>query len=223
VTDEQTREYYRYRAPEYEQIYYRDIPERRREIDEEVAFVRDLGAGRDVLDLACGTGYWTQVLAETAHSVVATDYWPEMLEQARRKQYRNPPVFMQADIARPPFGNNTFDLIMLGFWLSHQPKQTLHGFLELICRPLRPGGQVWMIDNNPPAEGAEMHTVNTDENGNHFKRRWLDDGREFVILKNYFSEEELQALVTPHFGIDRLIYGKYYWSLLVHPRSSTDR
>ena len=218
MTDSETREYYRWRAPEYEQIYYRDMPERRQEIDDEADFLRGLASGREVLDLACGTGYWTQVVANSASMVVGADYWPEMIRQARAKEYGKSPLFVQADIGRLPFVEGSFDLIVLGFWLSHQSKETLDRFLETVCRPLRRGGLIWTTDNNPPAEGSEMHSVTTDAHGNHFKRRWLDDGREFVILKNYFGRDELAELVGSRFEIERLVYKKYYWSLLLRPK-----
>ena len=62
MRDKETEEYYRLRATEYEQIYFREIPERRKEIDNEAERLRALVAGKTVLEMACGTGYWTKVL-----------------------------------------------------------------------------------------------------------------------------------------------------------------
>jgi hypothetical protein len=70
-----------------------------------------------------------------------------------------------------------------------------------------------MVDNNPPAEGPISHHVRYDEHGNNYKRRFLDDGTEFVILKNYFEEAELRGILEPVFVIDRLDYGTHYWSV----------
>jgi SAM-dependent methyltransferase len=77
--------YYARRAPEYERIYER--PERRADLVALGARVRSLVAGADVLEVACGTGYWTERFAAAARSVLATDVGGEVLEIARRKTY----------------------------------------------------------------------------------------------------------------------------------------
>jgi SAM-dependent methyltransferase len=77
--------YYARRAPEYERIYER--PERRADLAALGERVRSLVAGTDVLEVACGTGYWTERFAAAARSVLATDVGAEVLEIARRKTY----------------------------------------------------------------------------------------------------------------------------------------
>ena len=78
-------DYYRARATEYEQIYYRDVPKRRQEIADHFEFVEELAVGKTVLELACGTGYWTQAAAKNAKEVIATDIAPEMIKEAQNK------------------------------------------------------------------------------------------------------------------------------------------
>jgi ubiquinone/menaquinone biosynthesis C-methylase UbiE len=216
--DREIINYYRARAPEYEQIYYRDVPERQRELDEAAQRLKQLAAGRNVVDLACGTGYWTQILSTTAASVVAVDISAEMLNEALKKTYSTPVEFLRANLNELPFRENCFDLIVLGFWFSHQPKQEYDRFFKNIMRPLKRGGSIWLIDNNFPAEGPQMESVRVDEHGNNYKRRYLGSGEEFVILKNYFSQEELRSIFAPHFSISRLTYGTYYWSVVLSPR-----
>ncbi len=208
-------DYYRARAGEYEQIYYRDVPERRKEIDDACEFVRKVATKKTVLDLACGTGYWTKVASETAKSVVAVDIAPEMIKEAKSKKYGCPVEFAVSDLYHPPFAPGSFDLIILGFWLSHEPRQNYDNLFDSILSPLRPDGHIWMIDNNPPAEGAKSDSVGLDEFGNNRKLRRLQNGDEFIIVKNYFSKEELQNLLSKRFKIESLIHQKYYWSALL--------
>ena len=215
MAEEQTREYYSRRAAEYEQIYYREMPERRKEIDDEAIFVKNLASGCDVLDLACGTGYWTQIMADTAKSIVALDLSWEMLHQAGKKEYRYVPSFVQADLERLPVAVREFDLVTLGFWFSHQSKQDYEAFFDRIVRPLRPGGRIWLIDNNPPAEGPMVDSAYVDEHGNNYKQRFLDSGDQFVILKNYFERSDLEDVFGGRFGIERLLHNRYYWSILL--------
>lgn len=215
MRDKETEEYYSRRAPEYEQIYYRDVPERRKEIESEAAFLRELATGKEVLEIACGTGYWTSILSETAASVVACDISTEMLSVAQGKKYNCPVTFCRTDLNHLPFADRSFDLVVIGFWFSHHPRQGYQSFLEQITAPLKNNGLIWLIDNNPPAEGPTNESHHVDEHGNNYKQRFLDDGQEHIIRKNYFSEDELVDIFARRFHIARLVYQEYYWSVLL--------
>ncbi len=215
--DENMEQYYRERAPEYEQIYYRDNPERRQEIDDQAGQLRKLVAGKKVLELASGTGYWTRVMSETAESILASDLSAEMLKEAEAKKYNCPVSMIAADMFTHAFDENAFDVVALGFWFSHQPKQSYDALFDVLCKPLKQMGCIWMIDNNPPAEGPVMHSVGEDDHGNNFKKRYLDDGTEYVILKNYFEQAELESAFGNRFRIESLIHKTYYWSAVLTP------
>src|SRR3954468_6957863 len=64
-------EYYARRAKEYERIYHK--PERQEDLAKLKELLPRTFARERVLEIACGTGYWTEVLAGTASSVTATD------------------------------------------------------------------------------------------------------------------------------------------------------
>ncbi len=211
-------DYYNERAPEYEQIYFREVPDRRREIDEEADRMRQLSKDKTVLELACGTGYWTQIASESAKSILASDISPEMIAEARKKNFRCPVEFVLADLYLLPFPEHSFDLVNLGFWFSHEPKQGYRGLFESLSARLKPGGLIWMIDNNPPAEGSNVDSVGTDDNGNNLKKRLLSNGKEFVIIKNYFSADQLRSIFSEQFTIERLTFGSYYWSTVLAPK-----
>ncbi len=215
MADRELIDYYRARAAEYEQIYYRHVPERRREIDEQAEDLRELVRGKDILDLACGTGYWTQRMARTASFIAAADISAEMLREARKKEYDTPTAFVMADLYSLPFRAASFDMITLGFWFSHQPKQEYDLFFRQLAQPLKDDGLIWMIDNNPLAEGSQLNSVRTDVYGNNYKRRYLQTGEEYVILKNHFSEDQLKEIFAPYFTIRRLVFRTYYWSILL--------
>ena len=88
--------YYAKRAAEYEQIYLK--PERQADLKILQAKIAAAFAGRDLLEIACGTGYWTQFAARSAKSITAIDYNEEVLRIARQKEYGNCPVtFFQSD------------------------------------------------------------------------------------------------------------------------------
>src|SRR5687767_8959260 len=64
---DQLATYYAKRASEYERIY--DKPERQADLRALEARIRKMVAGRKVLELACGTGYWTDLIAPEAAQV----------------------------------------------------------------------------------------------------------------------------------------------------------
>lgn len=104
---ESTAQYYARRAAEYDRIYAK--PERQDDLVALRARVRDAFAGLRVLDLACGTGYWTVPLAERAREVVGVDINAEVLAIARARLLaidpadgRCPVSFRQADLYDMP-------------------------------------------------------------------------------------------------------------------------
>ena len=82
-TDTELTIYYAARANEYERIYYK--PERQTDLARLRELIPAYFAGRRVLEIACGTGYWTQFIAQRALKVTATDINPETLAVARAK------------------------------------------------------------------------------------------------------------------------------------------
>ena len=156
-------------------------------------------------------------MSQTAHLITAIDVSSEMLDEARKKSYGCPVDFIPGDMFGHDYGRR-FDVLVIGFWFSHQPRQEYPRLFDLMRGLITDHGRFWLIDNNPPAEGPHQHSVRKDEHGNNFKKRFLDNGTEFVILKNYFTEDELRKIFTTEFGVESLIYGTYYWSTVLKSR-----
>src|SRR5512143_1113890 len=76
--------YYAQRAAGYERIYAK--PERQEDLRKLRDWIERAFAGADVFEVACGTGYWTEVVARSAASVVATDINEDVLAIARAKR-----------------------------------------------------------------------------------------------------------------------------------------
>src|SRR4051812_47324167 len=75
--------YYAARANEYDKIY--DKPERQADLRLIERWLPALLSGKTVLEVACGTGYWTRLIAPAASSVVAIDSAPETLRIAEQR------------------------------------------------------------------------------------------------------------------------------------------
>jgi demethylmenaquinone methyltransferase/2-methoxy-6-polyprenyl-1,4-benzoquinol methylase len=204
-------DYYARRATEYERIYAK--PERQRDLAGLKERVRKMLAGRRVLELACGTGYWTEVFAPVAKEVTALDLNEEVLEIARSKSY--PPgrvQFLRADCYAPPDLGRRHDALFAGFWWSHVPLQRLDGFLAASVSAVAPRALIAFIDNRY-VEGSSSPIDRRDEEGNAYQLRRLDDGSTHEVLKNFPTESQLiKRTIRNGWGANVELY-EHYWLL----------
>jgi ubiquinone/menaquinone biosynthesis C-methylase UbiE len=108
----------------------------------------ELGAGPvgAALEIGCGPGTWTPLLAERARQVVALDLSERMLERARQALSGAPVEFVQGDAAsfRP---GRAFDLVMSIRVLEYVPewRSIVRRFEELVA----PGGRAVVVTKTP--------------------------------------------------------------------------
>ncbi|MGH8687020.1 MAG: class I SAM-dependent methyltransferase [Burkholderiales bacterium] len=184
-------QYYAQRAPEYERFY--EKPERQADLAILRRRIASMCAGRKVLEVACGTGWWTEVLAPAAAQVTALDVNEEVLQIARAKAL--PPgrvEFQVADAYALPQLGRRHDLLFGAFWWSHVPLERLDDFLAGCVRAAAPGALISFLDGRP-VEGSSTPLSRRDEAGNTYQERRLDDGSVHEVLKNYPGESELIA------------------------------
>jgi SAM-dependent methyltransferase len=185
------RAYYAARAREYERIYQK--PERQPDLRLLEREIPALLRGRRVLEIACGTGYWTQFIATSATRVLATDISIETLREAQVKQLD--PALVEYRIADayaldPDLGR--FDAAFAGFWWSHLPLQRVPQFLASLAACLAPGAIVLMLDNRY-VPGSSTPLGRTDAQGNTYQIRHLQDGTRHEVLKNFPCEAQMRA------------------------------
>ena len=107
--------------------------------------------GARVLDVACGTGDLSLVLAEAgAVRVVGLDFCRPMLEIARRKAEADSRAipFVEGDALRLPFADETFDAATIAFGLRNLAG-VAEGLREL-RRILKPGGRLAVLEFSSP-------------------------------------------------------------------------
>lgn len=203
--------YYDQRAPEYEEIYSPRDTTHGHDLGELSRALRETLRGRRVLEVACGTGYWTAAVAQVAREVVATDASLPMLAEARDKALPKAVRFCEADAYDLAPAGNGFDGALAMFWLSHVPRHRLRDFLARLHGRLIDGASVFFADNvHVPGVGGDLTAP--DANGDTFKLRRLADGSRHRVLKNYYTDEELRALLAP-FAQDLVLHrGGNFWS-----------
>lgn len=194
------RDYYRARAAEYDEWFYRKGrydygPEANArwfaEAEEAFAALDALRIAGDVLELAPGTGIWTERLLPGANSITAVDASPEMIAINRAKVNDERVRYIQADLFswQPA---RLYDAVVFGFWLSHVPAERLDGFLRQVAEALRPGGTLFFVDGRPEPT-LTAHDQALPESGSQLMTRRLNDGRTFQIVKNHYPAAELEA------------------------------
>lgn len=204
------REYYARRVPEYDRIYER--PERQADLRQLAPWVAQQVSGRSVLEVACGTGYWTRVLGAVARRVLATDVDAAALGAARRRVASGNVWFARLDAFGPALRGRTFDAGFAGFWWSHVPRGRLAGFLRSFHAALAPGASATFIDNRF-VSGNSTPIAGTDGAGNTYQIRTLADGTRYRILKNFPTPDEVRSALAGVARDVRVVEWSYYWGV----------
>jgi SAM-dependent methyltransferase len=174
--------YYRARAPEYDETF-------RGSHDPALVTALDAFAPRGrVLELAAGTGAWTEALVRhPIESLHALDAAPEMLEYHARR-ITDPRVTREvADVfVWEPSGQ--YDVVTFGFWLSHVPPARSGDFWGRVRRALAPGGRVFFVDQD--RRGMTLEEPGGDE-GYPTVERPVPGGGTMTAIKVYHRADEL--------------------------------
>ena len=192
--------YYQARAPEYDESYTRQ-GRHDHGAEANARWIAELAEARRVLqrlpldgarilELAAGSGIWTETLAARASAVTAVDASAEMIARSRtrlgpladRVRYEQHDLFSW----RPA---EAYHLVVFCFWITHVPVERLDQFLGRVADTLVPGGSVFFIDNRRGRISLDVAVLG--HGGNRVTERRLSDGREYRIIKNYWDADEL--------------------------------
>jgi SAM-dependent methyltransferase len=160
-----------------------------------------------VLELACGPGVWTSQLLCYATDVTAVDASREMLAIAAARVGDDRVRFVQADLFTW-VPDRRYDVVFIGFWLSHVPLERFESFWTLVGDCLKDDGRVFFADDayRTPDElidGPSSSTI----------RRRLDDGTSYRIVKVPHWPPDLQQrlrLLGWHITVTATS-GPFYW------------
>jgi ubiquinone/menaquinone biosynthesis C-methylase UbiE len=203
-------EYYRERAPRYDDLY------RRSEWREDLAWLKDwvadCVAGRTVLEVAAGTGFWTAAAARTAKTIVATDYNRETLAIAAKRRLGSHVTWRAADAYALPTFDCAFDVGMAHLWWSHVDTRREQQFLRHFAARLQPGAELLMIDQLY-LQGYSRSAFRRDRAGNRYELRTLENGRVFQVIKNYPTAEQLRASMGCICKEVEVTSLRYFWAL----------
>ncbi|HEX6003818.1 MAG TPA: class I SAM-dependent methyltransferase [Burkholderiales bacterium] len=193
--------YYRERANEYDQWWYRTGRYDRGEefnaawfadvgiVEAAVCATLESAKPHNALELACGTGLFTRLLAPRVGALTAVDASPEVIGLNRARVASRNVRYLQADLFEwTPDGH--FDCVFMSFWLSHVPHGWFDAFWSMVRNALTPGGIAYVVDSAlQPTSTARDHSVLDVQSA--LVTRKLNDGRQFRIVKVFYEPEVL--------------------------------
>ncbi len=160
-----------------------------------------------VLELACGPGVWTSRLLRHTTDVTAVDASPQMLAIAAARVAGQPVRFIQADLFtwKP---DRRYDVVFIGFWLSHVPAERFESFWSLVADCLKARGRVFIADDayrtpDELIEGPSSSTI----------RRRIPDGTTFRLVKVPHQPADLERQLGRlgwHIKVTSTA-GPFYW------------
>ena len=157
-------------------------------------------AGQAILDLGCGSGFYTRQLKQRgAESIVGVDLAPKMIEAARAEEAREPLgiEYIVEDVAAlGKLGN--YDLIVASYLLNCLPTQAqLSKVCQSIYANLKPGGRFVTLNDNvqqPPETyaicacyGCVKSVTQPLQEGTPILLSFLVDGQSFSLTNYHFS------------------------------------
>lgn len=164
----------------------------------------NLVAGKDVLDVASGSGYGSQLLAKGAKSVKGLDYFLEAVDYAKERYPAENLEFNHGNAEDMPFEEKSFDVVVSLETIEHLKHPDK--FIQEVRRVLKDNG-IFVVS-----------TPNDDE---------FMDGNEYHLHE--FQFEELSTLINKNFKNNEYYYqGTYFAASMfskdhfTSPISSTD-
>ena len=163
------------------------------------AVVRDLVAGKRVLDIACGEGYGSSMLAEVAVAVTGVDISNEAVLHAEATYVKPNLTYLEGSATALPFADASFEVVV-----SFETIEHLAGQAEMVSelrRVLRPEGILIISSPNRP--------VYSEESGEH---------NEFHVKELDFAE--FDALLKVQFPAVRYLGQRMLMGSVIQPLSS---
>ncbi|SFV14778.1 SAM-dependent methyltransferase [Pseudoduganella namucuonensis] len=205
------QKYYAQCALTYDDIYEQE--ERQDDLEELQARVAELLSGHTVLELACGSGYWTEYAAIGAKAITAIDSSAEMLALAAERELDEDVVrFELADAMTLPddVAPGQYTACFAAGWWSHVGRAAQDKYLALLRAKLGKDVLLVLLDSCH-VEGVSMPIARTDADGNTYQFRLTADGARHEIMKNYPSDSFIRkrlATAARDVRVNRL---EYYW------------
>lgn len=203
--------YYKHRALEYDDIY--KLRHRQADLARLRRWVTRHVNGKTVLEIAAGTGYWTQVCSRSARLVVATDYNANTLAVAAGRRLGSKVSFVTADAFRLPAFETQFEVGIAMLWWSHLKKREQGKFIAQFLSRLAPGAKLLLVDEAYRRDAAKNLMSRHDRSGDRYEIRVGEDDVLYEIVKNYPDDDDLRRSLSDYCDRVRITQLGHFWSV----------
>jgi cyclopropane fatty-acyl-phospholipid synthase-like methyltransferase len=175
-----------------------------------IAELKALATDRTVLEVACGTGYWTRFVGPVSRRTTATDYSTTMLGVAQSLRIPNAEVIYDDAYHLGGVGDERFDFGFAMHWVSHIPLARWPEFFAAFHARLKPGAKVMLADDIRRPDDADPWYSKLDTRDT-FEIRHLPNGESYEIVKTFFTPGQLRTLLQPYATNLQLRYERPRW------------
>ena len=201
--------YYQKRAKEYESVYKK--PERQNDLSLIKDYLCQQFIDKSIIEIACGTGYWTEILSNPAKSILASDINLDVIQIAQTKNYPKFNVTFEIQAIEDLKNvRGVFEGLFGGFIWSHIKKEKLLDFLSVVLNQVQDESEIIFLDNKY-VQGSNSPIARTDKNGNTFQIRELESGEKYEIIKNFPDPDETKNTIDMLAEGFEWIDFEYYW------------
>lgn len=205
----QTEVYYEARMPYFEDTYLKESTSKDRELIK-IQLKKHL-CGKRILEVGCGTGYWTSVMLPIASEYLGFDQSQTAVSVCSEKFSDFPNTnFLQGNIYSWVNTNFHFDVIVGGFIISHLDRKFVRDINTFLKQRIKENCWVVWYDNSFK-EGFSIPIKNTDVRGNDIQPRQLENGKRCKIIKNFYNENELREIFSKESSEFSLLFFDHYW------------
>jgi SAM-dependent methyltransferase len=194
MNNQQVAKYYALLGEAIEDKYLE--PDMDDDIDDMSIHLGNLLSGHTVLELGCGTGFWTEVVAESAASVLAVDINASLIDIARERGMPEGKVtFRVADALDLPedlgTGIGKITAVLVSFLWSHLNKKEQESLLATLKKRLGKDVLLVLLDDSF-VEGFSETIAKTDAEGTTYEIVTAPNGERFEVPKSYQSDSALR-------------------------------
>jgi len=211
MNNQQVAKYYALLGEALEDKYLE--PDMDEDIDDMSIHLGNVLAGHTVLELGCGTGFWTEVAAESAQSVLALDINASLVDIARERPMAEGKVaFRVADALELPEDIGTFSAVLVSFLWSHLNKKEQEQLLATLKKRLGKDVLLVLLDD-AFVEGFSETIARTDPDGTTYQIMTTPEGERIEMAKSYQSDSALRkrlGSVVKEIKIERI---EFFWIL----------